>query len=324
MKPQTEKRKITTANVENEYEFLVIQKPEDWQEANAFKGRYELDLGVKKWNVALSGISYLEWEQQEEMYPYPEKPEAENFGEKIPREVLEKHEALVESIRQKRKVFLFQATMGMQVPGKDMEEKVQWLDNRGYDAVESFYAYLEMQMTALADNPLLEAYNTDSSQSIATECTELKSLDDWDVADKTHAIFRICRNFDNYITEFNLRRIPHELKAKIDRETMTPDPPQKPGRNPMTKKFDPNFFEPNTKDPRWLQTCTAMRHKKTVMLLEATLPFQIPGSDYKEKHTWISKRLIGDVHKLQQFITNELLGYRRQLDFFTSNSDQKS
>lgn len=319
LKPLYERRKVETKNTCNDYDFLVVDSSEKWKDAKEFPGRYELNFGGKVLNIALKGVSYLAWEQQEEMYPYPDRP-IEKDGEKPTKQQLEEHDALVENIRQQRKVFMFQDVVGKSIPGQSMDEKVTWLNNRGYDAVEAFYSYVELHMTGLSDGNTLEAYNLESSQSNhKPTAIDLTSFEDWDTADKTHATFRISRKFDEHIIEFNLRRVPHDTKEKIDRETQVPDPPQKPGRNPLTKKFDPAFFTSDTKDHRWLQNCAAMRHKKTVMVLEATLPFEIPGNDYKEKYSWISKKLMGDVYKLERFIFEELLGYRRQLDFFTSN-----
>ena len=49
------------------YNFLVIDSPSKWSPAADFTGRYELDLGGQKLDIPLRGISYLEWEQQEEL-----------------------------------------------------------------------------------------------------------------------------------------------------------------------------------------------------------------------------------------------------------------
>ena len=318
-KPLYDRRKVETKHTTNDYDFLVIDAHEKWKDAKDFSGRYELDFGGKVLNIPLKGISYLAWEQQEEMYPYPEKP-VDKDGDKPSKQQLDEYAALVENIRQQRKVFMFQDVVGKSIPGQSMDEKVAWLSNRGYDTVEAFYAYIELHMTGLSDGDLLQAYNMESAQeNHRPPSIDLTSFEDWDTADKTHATFRMSRKFDDHIVEFNLRRVPHETKEKIDRETQVPDPPQKPGRNPITKKFDPAFFTQDTKDHRWLQACAAMRHKKTVMVLDATLPFDIPGNDFKEKYAWISKKLMGDVYKLERFVFEELLGYRRQLDFFTSN-----
>lgn len=323
-KPHTEKRRVETKNTCNDYDFLVLDTPEKWLDAKDFKGRYELDFGGRIINVPLMGISYIDWELQEEMYPFPDKP-TDKDGEKPTKEDLEAHEVLVETIHQQRKVYMFQNVTGKAIPGQEMAEKVNWLNSRGYDAVESFQNYLELFMTGLADGEILAAYDNESAQAITKpQAVDFTSFEDWDTAADTHAMFRFCRKFDDFIVEIPLRRVPHELKEKIDRETQVPDPPQKPGRNPLTKKFDPAFFKPDTKDSRWLQTCASMRHKKIIMVLEATLPFQIPGSDIKEKYNWVNKKLMGDVYKIQQFVFNELLGYRRQLDFFTIPSAPKS
>lgn len=322
-KNSTPEEKFETRNLKDEngsdnfYSFLVIDSAEKWEDACDLHTHYDMPIiGTdRKIRFPLQGISQAEWEQIELKVNVPEweGPEGEEtpeFEEGVERAVLEK------------KMLLFEAATGQKVPGENTEQKIAFLEDRCPGEVDALFAFISQVLSNFVGGSILDEYNIIRNRSKA-EVHEFKSFDDWHKASESKYIFRMQRPFQRHIIEIPLKAIDSSTKNKIFRDTEPPTPPRVPKRLP-DGSFNPRETEPNYKDTAWKQRQRACGQRRVVNLLDACLPFLIPGSNDKEKYEWLSRKLVGDVIQLRDFIEDDILGYGSRYDFFTIGSGHQS
>ena len=158
----------------------------------------------------------------------------------------------------------------------------------------------------------------DEKTSKKTE-TVVDSPDKWLAADEVRARFTITRP-DGEQSVILLKGIPAATYYSINKACRAIDPPIK--ETPQTDKrgkiipgLEP-LREPNYEDPKYIESKEHMDGKRMVLVIDAALPFDIPGDNWKEKHKWLQNRVPGDIDKLYAFIVYDLLNLGQRVGSF--------
>lgn len=305
IRDKMEHRKMEVDGVEYSFPILTVNSPELWLPASEIKGSFNMVYAGtdRSMRFSMTGISLNEWEKIEQQNIIPEWMEN---GVESP-EFLAKKKLAIEA----KNIAILEAALCMKFPGKNVEEKITFLRKRVPGEVDSIYNHVQMKICNWVggeDPTLLMQYNQ-LNQVAIPKVIDFKDFADWKEAAETQYIFRMQRPSDDYIIEVPIHGISKEVKENILEETKESDPPLVPVWNSRTGRMDPSLTKPNFLDASWLKRSRAIHQKRTTMYLESCLPFNIPGSDQKQKYEWISHRLVGDVLRFQNFIESELMGY---------------
>lgn len=313
-----ETRTFRTKVGENVYSILVIDDAEKWQKAIDIKAEYGMKVSDDhEMTFDLSGISLAQWEEVEEQHVIPE--ERQNATDEAKAEIKQAGD----KAELAKKVKFFEIATGSKIPGETFEDKNIFLAERCVGHLEALYEYVTTSLVNLADGYLIREYLQatieDDSKKTSVKFTGFES---WKKASETRITFLMNRPFDRYIIEFPLKGISEIQKREIEEQTPQPKPPMLPARTKSGRGFDPNNLEPNFNDPSWRNASRASMQKKTALLFDACLPFEIPGDNLKEKYDWIATHLVGDVIRIKNFIENNVLSSAGSIDFFGGSSFQ--
>ena len=318
LKTMMEERKFTDQDgSESIFSVLVIDKPEKWLPANQHSHEFNIKTPgtnkVKRFN--LNAISYSAWEDIEDSNPLPELKQDEygNDNTSDP-QFLEAHA----KVHERRNILFIESSIGEKIPGTTPEEKIAWLNKRAAGEFQQLVSFVKNTMGAISEGNTIDQYNAVVINDVTSvnNVKEIKSLADWDEVDDSYGAFRISRPFEDYVVEFPIKAISSQTRSEIEKACIPPIPPKGPYVDPVTNKIDPRRIVPNTKDPHYIQKLNQVHYKKLLMLTQAALTFEIPGSTQDEKIKWLTDRIIGDIIKLRRFIDEELLGYKQQFDSF--------
>lgn len=145
------------------------------------------------------------------------------------------------------------------------------------------------------------------------------SPEKWQSASTVAAKYTITRPDGTKLT-FNLKGISAALYYEIVRQCTAMAVPKKlvrptdvrgniiKGAQPM-EQDDPD-------DPTYQKNRREMSDKLTVLLVDAALPFAIPGKDWKDKLNWLQDRLPGDIDKMFRFIQDDLCNFGMRIGGF--------
>lgn len=300
---------------EQEFKVLVLNKPELWKPATTYKFLYELRFLNTRNSISfpLRAVSYQEWEDIVSKYPTPEWKQ--DYPE--PAAGDPEFQQAKEDSRKSREVVLLEKVTGQDIPGSNLQEKIAWMERLGSGETENlFYRILEHNSN-LTDGPLVQSYRQLLAQENVNSVS-FSSFQDWLSVSEQGTVFIMQRPHEDFIVEIPLRQISEGRRKEIDTICRQPTPPSRPGKNPLTGKPDPLYPQYNYDDPRYKETVRLINRKKMVMLFDALLPFEIPGSTIEAKWQWLGDRVLGDVQRLWIHITQNVLSYRNQFDFFTN------
>jgi len=310
---QTRRLISTTNSQTREFDIMVIDSADKWDEATSFHSEYTMPIlgSNKKLRFKLQGISYADWAKIEAANQIPDwtgegEPSAE-FTHQL------------DYIAMCKNVAFFELSTGKKIPGNTPKDKVDFLSERNPGEINALFTFLTDKACALKDGLLLADYEAFSRQAILPEVVEIEDFNSWSKASDSQYFFRMQRPFQDYILEFPIKGIDKDVRKRIDDETKFPSPPQTLARRPGGKGFDPSQIVYDNKDPSYIKSCNAIEQKRTLLFMEQCLLFPIPGSTTKEKYDWLSKRLVGDVFRLRSFIQNDLLSYRNRYDVFSAS-----
>lgn len=317
-KPVLEKREVKGPDGGSyQFDFLVIDSPDKWALAEETKGQFLLPiLGTgRSIRFNMQGINLAKWNEVEERYTLPDSKEdiepGQNYQAVYDRQMILKQLALLE------------LAVGQKLPGTTDEERIKFMSDKSEADLEAMFNYITHHLCAMQDGSVVESYEV-LSRSNKQEVVDFTGFADWQAASQTNFNFRMQRPGDEFILEFPLKNIDMATRQAIDEKTKQPDPPQVPMRDPISKKLIQGQMVPNLKDPAWRKQCRSISQKRIVMYFEACLPFSIPGNNDFEKYGWISKRLLGDVVRLKEFIEKKILDYSSRYDFFTNGHGLQS
>lgn len=308
-------RKMTSKDgMEYDFKVLVVDSPDKWKAASELKHDFSMPLPGSQTSIKfpMQGISYSQWEDTERNTLLPEAEINEETNKPIvTAEFTNERERMI-SLRRLR---LLEISVGCSIPGATDDDKIDWLQERSNGDIEALHTVINSVVGGMNDGPILTRYQTVSRSSSEGNVIAFKSFDDWTVASESSCYFRVQHYMEDFITEFPLRNIPKKLKMEIDEQTKDPEPPKIMKRD-SAGKLDFKSFEFNFRDPHYIKKSIAVQHKRMVMLCEATLMFELPGSSMQDKWNWLSSRLFGDVHRLETFISDSILGVGSRFNFF--------
>lgn len=309
---QTRRLKMKDGS-EQAFDFLIIDSPDKWQPASEFHSVYDMPIigTPKKIRFHLQGVSLEEWESIELDHKVPEWD-----GEGLPNDEFNQRR---EQILNEKFAHVFEKALGKQLTGDTYAEKANRLKELNPGEVQALYLFTQNTACNYRDGHLLQSYMqaVANREDADSDIMEFSGFEEWKIATEAAYIFRMHRPFEDHMIEFPLKNITSEARSRIENECRDPDPPKKPKRDPKTKRLIPTETESDFQDENWLRKCRAVNQKKLVMYLDACLSFQIPGENQLKQYEWVSKRLMGDVVRLKDFIEQELCGYASRYNFFT-------
>ena len=149
--------------------------------------------------------------------------------------------------------------------------------------------------------------------------TVVDSPEKWLSADNIRARFTITRP-DGDSSVILLKGIPAETYYNINKACRPIDPPiketpQKDKRGKVIPGVEP-LRETDYEDPKYIESKERMDEKRMALVIDAALPFDIPGANWKEKHKWLQNRVPGDIDKLYAFIVYDLLNLGQRVGSF--------
>lgn len=311
-----ETRTLNINDQKVEIDFLVVDSPEKWELAEHSSGHYDMPMpgSSRRMRFACKGVSAAQWEEVEVLHPIPQwcEPDVPE-----PPEFRKGHKILSEL----KAMRVMEISIGMTFPGKSESERLAWLNQRPDGEREALWNYIHNEVLGF-NNGRFTAMLRNHKEELQIE--EFKNFDDWAVAEQSKYFLRIHRPLQNYIVEFPIRGISAEQKTALIEECKDPDPPREPWIDPQTKRHVAGKTIANLNHPGWLRQMRAVAQKRTAMMFEMALPFDMPGSTYKDKYNWIVTHLAGDLVHIQRFIVNDVVGYGGRYDFFSRNLDPAS
>lgn len=308
-----EERVLRIQDQEFRFPFLVIDQAEKWVEASQIRGVYKMPIVGTSTSLAfpMRGPSLQQWEAIEARFVVPEW---QDDGDP-PQEFTDNRKSVVAE----RRVAMLECCLDKSIPGNNAQEKIAFLNERCPGELEALFQYIENSLCNWAEAPdsqLLNEYNRVAQKAMTNKVVEFASFDDWKKANETQYVFRMQRPTDDYIVEVPINGLSRAQKEEIQERTKESIPPMVPII--VEGKFDRSGrTRPNYQDPSWLKRTRTLMQTRTVMYFDACLPFSIPGGNIQERYDWISKRLVGDITKIQGFIEGEILSFGSRYNFFT-------
>lgn len=309
-----ETRTVQIEGQDREFDFLVVDKPEKWEEATTF--RQSLKLGFpgtpRILKIPVRGLSYSEWLDIETKYTMPIQSAMQDMNEVQKQEYQDKQK----SVENYRSIAVFEKATGKEIPGGSLEEKVAWLSHLGSGDSEIVFSRILEHFSNMQEGTLLTDYLDAIRSKDNQEVFEFNDFDDWIKASEIGYRFQMQRPFESYFVEIQLKKLDDQTKKEIGDQTKDPLPPSKPGKNPTTGMPDPAFPIYNWDDSRYRNQVKANSQRRLILLLNAVMPFEIPGKDEAAQLEWVGKRLLGDVVRLRSFLEENVINYRGRVNFF--------
>lgn len=295
------------------FNFLVIDSPEKWEAASEFKRTFRLTLpgADKVLEIPMIGLSYDQFNEVLSKHPIPEWD-----GEGEPNEVFKVNQ---KTIGIRRRIDLLEMALGKKIQGESYDEKRVMLEKTNPGNIEEMYAFItgELSNTALHRGIYLAGYLDIKARFPQETVEQIGSFEDFFAAtnDVTHFL-RMNRGGQDYIVEFPLKTLTQETKEEIEKRCVEPQPPLIPSFHPITRKPIPGKPKQNYEDPQYIRAYNKYMKLRTIMYLNACLPFRIPGETEDEQSKWIGSRLVGDVRQVNDFINDVILGIEGRYNFF--------
>lgn len=310
-----------TSSSVTKFDFLVIDKAEKWKPAKDTRYNYKLKIPGQSRIVIIPvrGISWGEWEEIEMRHPMPEQDQDSDaaFNATIKNNKEKEFSLKLEEATYRRYAALFELSTGNNLPGDTIEEKVSSVRKMLAGTPSSFFSFIMDDCSNLRelDGPLIRSYKQSIDNGSLKE-VQFTGFQDFFTSGSIGSFLQMQRPLEDFIVEIPLKSISDEDKRKIDDAVQDPVPPSRPGKNPITGKIDPNTPVYSYNEPRYKEALRAANRVRLMLKMEAALPFKIPGSNHEEKFKWIAERLLGDVYKLNDYITNNVMGYGARMNFF--------
>ena len=308
---------LTTREIEKEkFKFLIIDSSDKWEAAKDFKHDFLMKIpGTDEtFSIPMTGLSYDQLTDIVAKHPYPEWNEEDG---QVPAAVA----AARERCTLERRIAILESAMGMKIPGATFEEKRATLNktNEGnLDVLEAF-ARGQLSNNEITPGMQLMNYNQMRNRFPQEKVVEVKSFEDFlNHSSTVIHFFRMNRYQQDYIVEFPLKSLTQEAKQDIETRTPEPEPPIMPVHHPVTGRIVPGKTRVNTEDPTYIRALNRSKKARTVMYLNACLPFRIPGDSEDEQMTWLGQRLSGDVRQINTYINDVILGVDGRYSLFTN------
>jgi hypothetical protein len=300
------------------FNFLVIDRAEKWLGVNDYEHKTILrSNGNRKGLVLpLKGLSYEQWSEIEFEHIRPDIPDNIDSLEQSAQDAYKKK---VDEALQARTVKVMEVSTGKSIPGNTIEEKLHFLQSLGMGEAEALHDKVVDYYSACDPGDQVPIYRALTKQVKPEEQIVFQSFDDWLSLSYAGMPLQWQHPWEDFLIEFPLKKITQEEYDDIFKEYAPPNPPERPGKNPVTGKLDPKTPLRNFSDRNYRNRTREVAVTRLVALLDLLLPFQIPGNNEKDKAKWLGSRLLGDVTALEQFLNLELRNYKARFDFFTAS-----
>lgn len=280
---------------------IKVLKPEDWPEAVSVKEQRLVRYVGGNMKFELRALSYAEQYKLQMENPMPDAPKEKRGKFEVTNEDNNEHKLACDAVRFRRWIATIDLC-AMKIPGESLDEKVSWAQDNIARPGDVLNLYLEI--AALSGNRTGEKSEGESDILVT-------KAEDWLSASKAPTIFAFIRAKQRL--EFCLKGVTSAKMKQIDIATNPGEPPVELIRaNDGSRRGIP---APNPENPRYKQKALDCAEARSALVLEAGLPFTIPGETLQQKLSWLGKRPAWEVVKLGQFLTNEVLSYQAEVDF---------
>lgn len=292
---------------ERQFKVLVVDSPDKWLSSSTTFTYYNMPvIGTNRsTRFKFQGVSLSVWDDLESAHILPAWT-----GEGVPPPDFRSEQ---EKIAREKMAHVLELTLCRKIPGETWGDKATWIERMNPGEMQAMYMSAQYDACNLRNGPLLNDYNDWSTKSRQIE--DFAGFESMSDASKSQYFFRMHRPSDEYLLEFPLKGISAKQREEIDRECKEPEPPKAPKRDPITRAIDFKNMVPNLQDKQWLDKCRVVGRRRTIMFFNACLPFEIPGKTLSKQFDWLGGRLVGDVVRLKNFITDELTSYHTRYSF---------
>lgn len=296
------------------FSFLVVDQAEKWEAADAFLHSFELQIPTtnKRVIIPCHGISYAQFMSVLIRFPMPTW---QGEGE-IPPHI----KAVRDDISIQRRIAWLELATGKEIPGKTVEAKRDYFNKSNSANLDAFSYFIKRELcNADYRGPFLVNYEELVSRFPQENVVTVDSFEDFlaESNDVTYH-FRMNRFGQTHIIEFPLKGLSAERREEIEKAVVDPTPPLIPKRHMVTNKPIPGQTEQNLDDPGYLSAMHRASSRRTILYLNACLPFRIPGETEDQQIEWLGKRLMGDVQQINEFINDKIFGIEGRYNFFFS------
>jgi len=308
---------LTVREIEKEkFKFIVIDRPEKWEAAKDFKHDFLMKIpGTDEtFSIPMTGLSYDQLTDVIVKFPFPEWDEDDGV---MPATVV----AARERTTVQRRIAILETALGMMIPGSTFEQKRDSLNKTNTGNLDVLEAFARGQLSNLEGTPGLELmnYNQMRQRFPQENVIDVKSFEDFlDRSNSVVHFFRMNRYQQDYIVEFPLKSLTQENKEEIEKRTPEPEPPIMPVHHQVTGRILPGKTRVNTEDPTYIRALNKAKKMRTVMYLNACLPFRLPGESEEDQVAWLGGRLAGDVRQINTYINDVILGVDGRYNLFTN------
>lgn len=277
-----------------------VDSIEQWTEAKDVTAAIDLSSVKGKMRFNIRALSYEDDRRIEAMFPEPKPPVVKRAGIRVPNHEDPKYL----DDRAARRFKIYVATIDacwMSLPGKTIEEKIDWAQEhlwRGGELSALYAAILELSGFGRG------------SHSQSDSPIEVCSPEDWIKSGKTASVWKVQR--PKVDLAFELYGLSGAKYKAIAAST-------EPGPPPMRIPPDVNGQRtgepvPDENDAGYKRKVDEMREARNLLVLEAGLAHSIPGNTIKDKLGWIGRRPVGEVKSILTAMS-DVLGYRSSADF---------
>ncbi|MCW8133122.1 MAG: hypothetical protein KIS92_22445 [Planctomycetota bacterium] len=281
---------------------IKVDSPEAWPEAADLKGEITIRTPAGELRFPARAIAYADWLSLTDTYAQPKPPKKENASglmveDREDQEYIDK--ILLTAV--KRRVALVDGCC-FKIQGDTIDAKVAWVAEnlcRDGDLPKLFEALLEFAGFGLAD------LNRARKKPVV-----VASPEDWAKQTAQVSEFRVTHGKDTLV--FHLRGISGAKSKAIEAMTQPPKPPMKAARAADRRIVGER---PDPDDPEYKKQLLRIAEQRALLILEAALPFKIPGETPDAKLEWLGKRPAGEVTEIQNFVQYDVANLRERSDF---------
>lgn len=282
----------------------IVRSPDDWEPATAIVSVCSLDGLAGPSDFPIRALSYKEHAANLAESPPPTPPKIkiggiEQFDRNNQRFIEEDAAATFN-----RMVRIIDSCWST-IPGDGLGEKVAWAAENLWRESEIIKLYGDIMSLSGLGNSFRQPLD------VAPESAIVTSAETW--AARSKATNVCCFRRMKKTIGFELRPISRLVSSQIDLATKPPDVPMRPKLG-MIRGGTPEFV-PDVNDAKYKSKVRQMDERRTIMYLEESLSFKIPGGVHEEKMDWLGARPAFEVIGVSGFITNNINNYRDRVDF---------
>ena len=286
-----------------ENEVQDVDSPDKWTAADTITADVQIETldGMVKFKV--KAASNEQYSRIKDGVKFPEAPMVSNFrgvpSANTDDEEYQKASALAEL---KRRV-LWIDTCWMEIPGDNLDMKVQWASENLWHKNELKQLWEQVLRVSGFQKQVFE-----QSSAMPVIITDPKA---WAESARRPARLIITRVTGDVLA-FVLKPISRIISLQIDQACPLPEVPEipAPGKAGRLRQF-----VKNDSDPAYLAKVKAVNDRKTVLMIEASVDWKIPGDNFEVKTAWLNARPAGEISMIYSSIVNTVNNFQSRSDF---------